>query len=207
MRLPPLMLALLLLPVLVAGCTRLPEPGIYFGEKAVPTPRLDAFTVCHGYDCTFHSEIKLGDEEWAAVRALFEPPPASAEAERRAIAAAIARFEDAVGRRIGTSADIPGLAFIAAGDPTQQDCIDESTNTTVYLELLAEAGLMRRHKVAPVASRGVFLDFRWYHQTAVIQELETGTEWAVDSWFEPNGVPPIVTTLHNWQTSYGRPTP
>jgi len=198
-------LSVLLLALLATACTRLPAPEDYLKQKAVTPPRLEAFTVCHGYDCTFRSEIGLSDEEWAAIRAEFRPAPADGLAERGAIAAAIALFETAVGKRIGTSADTPGLAYIAAGDSSQQDCIDESTNTTVYLALLTHAGLMRRHRVAEVASRGVFLDLRWYHQTAVIREIETGTEWAVDSWFEPNGVAPVVTTLHDWQTSYGRP--
>ena len=191
--------------LLAAACTRMPDPDDYLQEKAVPPPSLQRFTVCHGYDCTFRSEVVLEAAEWQAVRDAFQPRPASAAEERRAIAAAIAVLEEAVGRRIGTSSDTPGLAFIAAGDPTQQDCIDESTNTTVYLKLLTDDGLMRLHEVASVASRGVFLDLRWYHQTAVITERASGEEWVVDSWFEANGVPPVVTTLGNWQTSYGRP--
>ena len=126
-------------------------------------------------------------------------------AERAAISNAIALVERLVGGRIGTDKDVPGLAFKSAGDRTQQDCIDESTNTTTYLTMLAEDGLLRFHAVARPASRGVFLDFRWYHQTAVIAEIGGGAEFVVDSWFNANGVPPVVTTLRNWQTSYSRP--
>jgi hypothetical protein len=197
-------LALVVLALAVA-CTRLPEPAEYFKQKGVAVPRPERFTVCHGYDCTYRSEIELTAAEWASVRALFQPLPPTAAAERRAISAAVALLERQVGQRIGTSADTPGLAYIAAGDPTQQDCIDESTNTTLYLTLLSEAGLMRWHAVASVASRGVFLDLRWYHQTAVVRERNSGEEWVVDSWFKGNGEPPVIVTLHAWQTSYGQP--
>jgi hypothetical protein len=201
-RLGPLALTL----ALAAACTRLPAPDDYFKEKGVASPAAERFSVCHGYDCTFRSEIALRPEEWRAVEALFQPLPASAAAERRAIGQAIALFERQVAERIGTEVDTPGLAYIAAGDPTQQDCIDESTNATVYLTLLRDAGLMRRHEVADVASRGVFLDFRWYHQTAVMLDLESGEEWAVDSWFERNGVPPVIVPLGRWQSAYGKPS-
>jgi hypothetical protein len=197
-------LALVLL-ALAVGCTRLPEPAEYFKQKGVAAPRPERFTVCHGYDCTYRSEITLRAAEWAAVRALFQPPPPTAAAERQAIGTAVALLERQVGARIGTSADRPGLAYIAAGDPTQQDCIDESTNTTLYMTLLRQAGLMRRHAVTSVASRGVFLDLRWYHQTAVVRELDSGEEWVVDSWFNRNGEPPVIVALRQWQAGYGRP--
>lgn len=191
---------------LAAGCTRLPAPEAYLHQKSVPMPGPERVTVCHGYDCTYRSTVVFTAAEWQQVRARFRPMPADAAAERRDIAAAVALIEEIVGRRIGTAADKGGLAYIAAGDATQQDCIDESTNTTSYLLLLAEAGLLRYHRVAQPASRGVFLDFRWYHQTAVIAERESGQEYVVDSWFEDNGKPPVVTTLEHWQSSYGRPS-
>ena len=71
--------------------------------------------------------------------------------------------------------------------------------------MLAEDGLLYHYVVARPASRGVFLDFRWYHQSAVIAEIGSGTEYVVDSWYDANGEPPLVTTLGNWQRSYGRP--
>lgn len=196
---------LLLGLLLAAGCTRMPAPEDYLRYKSLPVPSPAGVTVCHGYDCTFRSPVAFTAVEWRAVRDRFQPPPADAASERRAIAAAVAMMEEVVGRRIGTAADKGGIAFIAAGDATQQDCIDESTNTTAYLLLMAKDGLMRHHSVAEPASRGFFLDFRWYHQTAVIAEHGSGREYAVDSWFGDNGAPPVVTTLDRWQLSYGRP--
>jgi hypothetical protein len=52
--------------------------------------------------------------------------------ERRAIAYAIALIEKKVGNRLGIK-DRAGMEFGSTGDPTQQDCVDEATNTTSYL--------------------------------------------------------------------------
>lgn len=198
--------AVLFLAALTAACMRMSAPEAYLQEKSVPKPSSGRVTVCHGYDCTYRSPVVFMAGEWRGVRERFRPAPADAEAERRAIAASVALIEEIVGRRIGTASDKGGLAYIAAGDPTQQDCIDESTNTTAYLMLLEQDGLLRHHRVAEPASRGVFLDFRWYHQTAVIVERGSGREYVVDSWFDDNGAPPVITTLGHWRTSYGRPS-
>ena len=187
----------------VSACTRMPEPAAYLEEKSVTPPRPDRFTICHGYDCTYRSEVKLVPEDWERVRALFEPPSASAAEERQVIAASVALMERIVGARVGTKSDVGGIAFIAAGNASQLDCIDESVNTTVYLLLMREDGLLRWHDVAPPASRGVFLDGRWYHQSAVIRERDSEQEYAVDSWVNDNGAVPVLTELGVWQTTYG----
>lgn len=197
--------ALLLAAVLAAACSRLPEPAAYLAGKSVPLPEHDRVTVCHGYDCTFRTAVAFSAEEWRRVRRSFEPPAPDPASERADIARAIATIEQIVGKRIGTASDRGGIQFIAAGDATQQDCIDESTNTTSYLLLMQQDGLLRWHRVAKPASRGVFLDLRWYHQSAVIAERAGGREYVVDSWYGDNGEAPLVTTLTRWGTSYGRP--
>lgn len=191
--------------LVVAGCTRLPDSYAYLRQKTLSYPEQRNFIVCHGYDCTFRTAFSLDEVEWQRVREGFAPAPESADEERAAISRSIALLERIVGARLGTDKDVGGIAFKRAGDRTQLDCIDESTNTTTYLTMLAADDLLRYHIVARPASRGVFLDFRWYHQSAVIAEIGAGTEYVVDSWVEANGEPPLMTTLRNWQTSYGRP--
>ena len=46
----------------------------------------------------------------------------------------------------------------------QMDCIDESTNSTTYLRILAGAGLLRWHRVEARVTRGFFI-FGWPHTT------------------------------------------
>ena len=84
------------------------------------------------------------------------------------------------------------------GRSGQLDCIDESTNTTTYLRLLDQAGLLRHHRVVERATRfGLFVGMP--HSTAVIEELDSGNRFAVDSWFHDNGQPPHIVRLEDWR--------
>ena len=47
------------------------------------------------------------------------------------------------------------------------------------------------------AGRGSFLD-GLPHRTAVLVELDSGTEYAIDSWFYDNGRRPEVVLLARW---------
>lgn len=151
-------------------------------------------TVCWGYGCDERKRVTLPESDWRAIRALFSPPPEDAADERERIAQAIARFEQATGRLIGTSADLGGNRA-GSGQPYQMDCIDESRNTEGYLRLLAASGLLPRHEVAERRKRAPWLfDQHW---TAVIRERD-GRAWAVDSWFLDNGKRPHVQRLDAW---------
>jgi hypothetical protein len=138
----------------------------------------------------------------AAIRELMEKTRAAdtpAE-ERRAIAYAIGWMERRVGDAIGTKADRPGMDFTASGDPTQQDCVDEATNTTSYLLVLAHNKLMRHHTVGtPFAKENLLRGISgWPHWTAVIREKDGGRTWAVDSWIFANGENPAIVETEKW---------
>ena len=76
------------------------------------------------------------------------------------------------------------------------DCIDESTNTKRYLDLLQEQGLLHWHTVAERVYRAPhFFDLHWAGQ---IIELETLDSYVVDSWFLDNGNMPYIQALNNW---------
>ena len=198
--------AVVVLAAALSGCVRNLSAPEYLDKLDVVYPKPSEFTVCHGYDCTFRSPVRLDAVTWARMRAIFTPASASAADEREQIVRAVSLFERAVGTRIGTTNDIGGLGGILAGDPGQLDCIDESVNTTVYLILLADAGLLRWHVPATPAFRGTFFDLRWYHQTAVLMEKATGREYALDTWFRRNGQPGYLVHLSDWQWGYGRPS-
>jgi hypothetical protein len=55
-------------------------------------------------------------------------------------------MERQVGAAIGIH-DKAGMQWTASGDPTQEDCVDESTDTTSYLMVLQYNGLLRYHTV------------------------------------------------------------
>lgn len=151
--------------------------------------------VCWDFGCKSSARHVLPAADWAAIRDLFVPPAPDPASERRRIAAAIARFERAVGTATGTDADRGGNVT-GSGLPGQMDCIDESRNTAGYLGVLAERGLLAWHDVGRRHKRLVWvLDQHW---TAVVVERSSGTRWAVDSWFLDNGRRPYVQRLDRW---------
>ena len=87
--------------------------------------------------------------------------------------------------------------LINRNDPSQLDCVDETVNTASYLTLLSRAGLLRWHRVGPVAHRGtlVTLDVA---NTPVLVETESGQGFAVDTAFADPGLPPYIVPIETW---------
>ena len=50
------------------------------------------------------------------------------------------------------------MEFGGSGDPTQQDCVDEATNTTSYLLVLQAHGLLKHHTVGIPMTKGNLLE-------------------------------------------------
>ena len=160
---------------------------------ALGTPPL--VNVCWDYGCDHSQRLVLPPADWAAIRSLFHPDPANPAGERERIAHAIARFETAVGRATGTDRDRGGNRE-GSGTPGQLDCIDESRNTSGYLQILAEHDLLRWHRVGERHRRAKWIfDVHW---TAVIVERRSGQRWAVDSWYLDNGKRPYLQRLPAW---------
>ena len=162
--------------------------------------RPDAFSVCYGHGCRETVQLSLTAREWAEVKKQLSPPADNALNERRRIRRAIALLEVIVGRHTGTSSDIGGT-FAGTGRLGQMDCVDEATNTTAYLQRMANAGLLRWHTVDEPAHRGFFI-LGWPHTSAVIRETETGERYSVDSWFHANGYPPEIVPLNRWRAGW-----
>ena len=165
-------------------------------QLAHPSPRPSAFVVCHGYGCAHSSRTQLSADEWQEAIAPFSPEPDSAERERMAVAVAVARLETIAGRHVGTNVDLPEASWFAH-DKHQLDCLDEALNTTTYLSLLEQAGLLRWHRVAKPAHRGYYIN-GWPHNTAVLAEQQTRAQYAVDSYYGDSGEPPAIVPLQRW---------
>ncbi len=157
-----------------------------------PTP--NHYSICHGHTCSKIAFIHLSVPQWSTVKALFTPPAANAQQERKQIKLAISLLETMTGQQAGTYKD-RAENDISNGLNGQLDCIDEATNTTVYLRMLSEANLLIFHQQASRTSRGGLFS---PHNTATIIEIESNTRYAVDSWFDNNGEPPAIIPLTRW---------
>ncbi|MCB1785881.1 MAG: hypothetical protein H6953_11275 [Chromatiaceae bacterium] len=155
--------------------------------------------VCYGHGCATVARVALSDPQWQQVSTHLSAPAADPAAEREQVRNAIAEMERVVGELAGTSGDRAGdLSGFGTLQP-QMDCVDESSNTTTYLTILEQAGLLRWHTVEPRAHRGFLIVGGWPHFTAVLRETGNGTRWTVDSWFRDNGAPPDVVDLETWK--------
>jgi hypothetical protein len=190
-----------------AGCTheRTGSVDRHYADFHIREPHGNTVYVCHAYGCKKQTRFRFTDEDIATISKLMETTRKddSAAEERRAIAYAIGWMERRTGDVIGTKADRPGMDFMASGDPTQQDCVDEASNTTSYLLVLASNQLLRHHTVGtPFAKENLLHGVAgWPHWTAVIRDTATGQKWAVDSWIYANGENPAIVETEKWYMS------
>jgi len=172
---------------------------VFVREDIITDPDPAQFNICYDHGCANLGWVKLSAEQWQRLRSEFAPPAATPSEERGQIRTAVALFETIVGAMTGTASD-KGGNWRGFGLPGQMDCIDESTNTTIYLRMLQKYGLLRWHSVADRATRWSL--FSWPHTTAVIEERASRRLWAVDSWFLDNGEPPFVLPLEIWRDGW-----
>jgi hypothetical protein len=116
-------------------------------------------------------------------------------------------MENIIGAKTGTASDRGGT-FGNSAIPGQLDCNDESTNSTTYMKLMLQAGLIRFHEILDTKTRSFFYN-GWPHTTAAISEKPSGQSpgkaYAVDSWFYDNGKPAVIIPLELWHSGW-KPT-
>jgi hypothetical protein len=196
--------AALVLAVLAGGCTHQRNGPVswHYGDFSVEPPRGNTVHVCHAYGCKKQTRYTFSEGDVGEIRAVMaKARKADTPAEeRRAVAYAVGWIETRVGEKIGTKSDRAGMDFSASGDPTQQDCVDEATNTTSYLLMLAHNGLIKHHTVGtPFAKDALWRGVSgWTHWTAVLAENGNGQRWAVDSWIYANGENPAIVETEKW---------
>ena len=168
-------------------------------QLALPVPDPANPVVCHGFGCAYRTPILLRNADMAQIKKLFGPAAVkSAEAERKALATTMAWFERRVAAEAGTATAKARAGLGHAGDPSQFDCLDKTSNTVTVLVIVAEMGLLRHHVIDAPESRG-FLIGGLPHTTAVVRERKSGQKWAVDGWTHDNGELPDVLPLEQWR--------
>ena len=161
-------------------------------------PTADNYSICHGHTCNSFATIRLTTEQWQSIESLFYPPANDATQEREQIKQAIALLEIYSGEQAGTYND-RAKNEISQSTKGQLDCIDEATNTTVYLRLLSDNNLLQFHQQASRTHRGgLFAP----HNTATIIETHSNIRYAVDSWFYANGEQPVIQPLSQWKDGW-----
>jgi len=188
---------------IVSGCSYEHALGVdHYSVFKVDPPRGTTVTVCHAYGCREKTKFTFSQADIAELKRLMEKTKKAdnPHEERRAIAYAIGWMERRTGEVIGTKSDRAGMDFAGSGDPTQQDCVDEATNTTSYLNVLQNANLLKHHTVGQPFAKENYLRgvAGWTHWTATIHEKDSGVRWAVDSWIYENGENPAIVKAAEW---------
>ncbi|NMG44478.1 hypothetical protein GPA22_12140 [Aromatoleum toluvorans] len=128
----------------------------------------EAVEVCFNYGCASRVQVELADDGLAGVAAVLAAA-ADAEAERGAIARAVGMMQRLAARETPIAADRGGN-FLDDDVAGRMDCIDHSTTTTHFLELMAARGWLRFHRVLPAERRAPWLVLQ--HFSAVIEETD-----------------------------------
>jgi hypothetical protein len=78
----------------------------------------------------------------------------------------------------------------------RMDCVDNASNTTTFLHVLRDLGLLPGWSIAAPRVRNRFSML--VHWTAVVVDRQNPESWSVDAWFRPNGHLPFVMPLADW---------
>ena len=179
----------------LSACTTSAQPPEAYLRLHGTTPiSTQHFTVCSLFDCEETTIVKLQIDN------IFSPRAHDSTEERRRIARAIAQSEKTVADIAGTGDDQARQQGMYRGT-RQLDCIAETINTTSYLILLQERGLMQWHTPRYPTHRGLMRG-QFPHNTAVIEDLKTGARYAVDGYFHANGIAPEILPISEWVTGF-----
>ena len=155
------------------------------------------FKVCHGFGCSYQTHVELPRQNWKKALKPLQRKAEDAEQERRNIALVVARIESAVQKAADLNVDL-GEARTFEKDQHQMDCIDETVNSSRYLAFIENEGLLHYHIVSDPIHRGFFVDGMWPHNSAAVEEIESGQIYAIDSYYSDNGKEVHVVALKEW---------
>ena len=163
---------------------------------SLPVPDPARPVVCHGFGCAYQTPIMLRPNDHAQLGRLFGATVEPVD-ERRALAAAMAWFERRVAAEAGTARAKARAGLGSAGDPSQFDCLDKTSNTIGLLTVVAQMGLLRHHAIDTPESRGGIGALP--HTAAVVRERGNGQKWVIDGWPHNNGEYPDIMPLEKWR--------
>ena len=165
-------------------------------SATAPAQEID---VCYNYDCFAQARVKFNRNDMVYINSFFDAADDPA-AERFSIRLAVGAMSQIAGRQTPIRNDKGGNDQEDDVDG-RMDCIDHSRTTTEYLKFLAARGWLQFHRVlSPVHRAPLLLNDHW---SARIEEIDSGAQYAVDTWFLDNGEPAIIFTLDDWLKGAG----
>ena len=127
-----------------------------------------AVEVCFNYGCASRVEVMVAEDGLAEVAGVLARAT-DADSERAAIARAVGMMQRLSAGQTPIAADRGGN-YRDDGVVGRMDCIDHSTTTTHFLELMAARGWLRFHRVLAAERRAPWLVLQ--HYSAVIEETD-----------------------------------
>src|SRR5207244_6670547 len=96
-------------------------------HMSLPVPNPARPMVCHGFGCAYQTPIQLRPGDIAQIKRFLGSAEVAID-ERRGLAATMAWFEKRVAREAGTARAKARAGLGSAGDPSQFDCLGQTTN-------------------------------------------------------------------------------
>ena len=175
-----------------------PEQAEMYTSVSINPPSAEAMTICYGFVCRRRATLDFTASDKAELTKILGAGKASAPAERAAIQKAVIWFDKRVGPMIGTTNRVANADIRAGADAGNFDCWDSTRNTSSFLFVLQEWGLLKHHTVGNPRYRGNILALQLPHNTAVLAENESKIEWVVDMWTTKYMQPPDVMLVETW---------
>ena len=190
------MVAMSPMPALAMELT--PPQADLYSSVSINPPSKSEMTVCYGFVCRRRALLVFSDADRRTLTHILSAGRANAAAERVALQKAVVWFDRRVGPMIGTTKRVAKADIRAGSDATNFDCFDTTRDTTSLLLVLQSWDLLKFHKVGNPRYRGNPFALQTPHNTAVVVDKTTGTEWVVDLWPKKYAEAPDVMPVDRW---------
>jgi hypothetical protein len=174
------------------------EVADLYSSVSIYPPSASSMTVCYGFVCRRRHIFDLSTADRAALGKIMASGKASAAAERAAAQKAVVWFDRRLGPVLGTDKRVAKADIRHRDDAHNYDCWDTTRNVTSLLWIMQNWGMLKHHTVGNPHYRGNALALQTPHNTAVLRDKVTGTEWAVDMWTQAYLQPPAVMPVAQW---------
>lgn len=142
------------------------------------SPKFNSIFICSGYGCLYKQKFKITELMYNDYKSILEKS-INAEEERENLTKVIDLFKINYSQELKIN-DKPGEQFLSNSKPSQMSSLDETTNTTQFLYLLAENGYIKFHHInSPSTNKS------WFGVVTTITEAATKKPY--DVMYDKNG--------------------